>query len=130
MHQIRCSALATSSNKGLTHDGSRNHIEVLPRLLQRPAGLPRFCRIAPSRSNKIYIRRAPCCSAPRTPEEAARWSNHTPPARKHQPSSLAELWGQLSYQYYNWRQDSTSDLLLFGTFFVALVRRGAVGYRG
>lgn len=34
----------------------------------------------------------------------------------------SDLWGYLSYAYFNWRQDTGSDLFLFVLAFIMLVR--------
>lgn len=40
--------------------------------------------------------------------------------------SWRDFWGRLSYRYFNWRRDTSSDLLLFAGLNVGLLFLGGV----
>ena len=50
--------------------------------------------------------------------------------RKLSPHGLVnqwnDFWGRASYQYFNWRRDTSSDLLLFAGFNVGLLLFGSL----
>ncbi|KAK9866656.1 hypothetical protein WJX84_009216 [Apatococcus fuscideae] len=49
-----------------------------------------------------------------------------PEDRKMKMQGWGDIWGRISYKYYNWRQDTSSDLLVFLLLNVALVFLGAI----
>ncbi|KAG2488131.1 hypothetical protein HYH03_013277 [Edaphochlamys debaryana] len=123
------SLASVSGRASLAPHGARRALPLSPAPLHASALRAHTCTHRAGRQGGRGALLRPARAQPPDADPVKDWGSSVPPATKRdlfRQGRQASLWDEILYVYYNWRQTTGQDLLLFASLFVVLIVSGAI----